>query len=83
MGRDFEHIKNLKWETFMEKLQTSNMSPPESCYGIWYHPEINKFIDEDGFIMHDFHDLFDVWQLDQWKKQKRLFQWLPIIIIRR
>lgn len=28
-------------------------------------------MDEDGEILHDFTDLFDVWQLDRWKKEKQ------------
>ena len=43
-------------------------SPPESVYGLWYYPSINRFVDEDGHILHDLSELFDVWQLDEWKR---------------
>lgn len=44
------------------------MSPPESAYGLWFYPEINRFVDEDGTVLQDLHDLFDVWELEEWKK---------------
>ena len=44
------------------------MVPPESAYGIWYYESINRFIDDDGHILHDLHELFDVWELDEWKR---------------
>ena len=43
-------------------------SPPESAYMLCYHPAINRFVDEDGMILHDLSDLFDVWELDEWKR---------------
>ena len=46
----------------------SPMAPPESAYGIWYYEGINRFLDEDGHILHDLHELFDVWQLEEWKR---------------
>ena len=45
-------------------------SPPESAQGLWYDPSINRFIDEDGYILHDLHQYFDLWQLDEWKKTR-------------
>ena len=45
-------------------------NPPDSAYGLWYYPSINRFADEDGNILHDLHEFFDVWQLDEWKKTK-------------
>ena len=50
--------------TVGEKL----MSPPESSYSLWFYPSINRFTDDDGNILHDLHELFDVWQLEEWKK---------------
>ena len=44
------------------------MSPPESCYLLLYCPSINRFIDEDGNVLHDLVDLFDVWELEEWKR---------------
>ena len=43
---------------------------PGSAYLLLYCPSINRFIDEDGNIFHDLSDLFDVWQLDEWKKTR-------------
>lgn len=45
-------------------------SPPESAYMLCYHPAINRFVDEDGMILHDLSDLFDLWELDEWKKHQ-------------
>ena len=44
------------------------MSPPESAYSLWYYPSINRFTDDDGQILHDLSDLFDAWQLEEWKR---------------
>lgn len=44
--------------------------PPDSAYALWYYPEINRFTDSDGNILHDLHELFDVWQLEEWKRTK-------------
>jgi len=43
-------------------------SPPDSAYGLWFYPAINRFMDEDGNILHDLHDLFNTCELDMWKK---------------
>ena len=37
-------------------------------YALWYCPSVNRFIDENGTILHDMSDLCDVWQLDEWKR---------------
>ena len=44
--------------------------PPESAMGLWYDPSINRFMDDNGFILHDLHEFFDLWQLDEWKKTR-------------
>ena len=44
--------------------------PPDGEYGLWYHEDINRFKNEDGEILHDLADLFDVWELEEWKKTK-------------
>jgi len=44
------------------------MSSKKNAYMLWYYPSINRFADEDGNILHDLSDLFDVWELDKWKK---------------
>lgn len=46
------------------------MYPPDSLYSLWYCPEINRFVDEDGYVLHDLSDRFDVWELDEWKKTR-------------
>lgn len=45
-------------------------SPPDSAYGLWYHASINRFMNDEGQILHDLYELFDVWELDEWKKTK-------------
>lgn len=45
-------------------------NPPRDAYGLWYYPDINRFSDENGNILHDLSDLFALWQLEQWKKTK-------------
>lgn len=43
-------------------------SPPESAYMLYYYPSINRFVDDEDNILHDLTDLFDVWELDEWKR---------------
>ena len=52
----------------MSNWDGRGMSPPESAYSLWYYPSINRFTDDDGQILHDLADLFDVWELDEWKR---------------
>ena len=52
----------------MSNWDGRGMSPPESAYSLWYYPSINRFTDDDGQILHDLSDLFDVWQLEEWKR---------------
>ena len=52
----------------MSNWDGRGMSPPESAYSLWYYPSINRFTDDDGQILHDLSDLFDVWELDEWKR---------------
>ena len=44
--------------------------PPDSLYSLWFYPSVNRFENEDGWIMHNLSDRFDVWQLEEWKKTK-------------
>lgn len=44
------------------------MAPPDTAYSLWYYPEINRFTDENGYILHNLSNLFAVWQLEEWKK---------------
>lgn len=43
-------------------------TPPESAYTLYYYPSLNRFVDEEDNILHDLTDLFDAWQLDEWKR---------------
>ena len=45
-------------------------TPPDSAYSLWYYPGINRFTDEDGHLFHDLHDLFHMWEIEQWKKTR-------------
>ena len=49
---------------------TKTYNPPESAQGLWYDPKINRFVDEGGYILHDLHQYFNLWQLDEWKKTR-------------
>lgn len=44
--------------------------PPDSAKTLWYEASINRFADEDGYILQDLSEYFDTWQLDEWKKGK-------------
>lgn len=44
------------------------MAPPDTAYSLWYYPEINRFTDGNGYILHNLSNLFAVWQLEEWKK---------------
>lgn len=44
--------------------------PPDTAYSLWYYPDINRFADEDGWIIHNLSDRFDVWELDEWKRTR-------------
>lgn len=37
---------------------------------MWYNPEINRFVDEDGEIQNNLHEFFPAWMLDKWKCKK-------------
>lgn len=42
----------------------------QEVLSLWYYPNLNRFTDEDGIIIHDLQEFFDVWQLDRWKRTK-------------
>ena len=44
--------------------------PIESIKTLEYEASINRFIDEDGYIIHDLTQHFNTWELDQWKRNK-------------
>ena len=35
-----------------------------------YLSSMNRFVDTNGCIIHDLSEVFDTWQLDQWKRGK-------------
>ena len=35
---------------------------------LFYSPMLNRFVDNEWYVVHDLHQLFDTWQLDEWKK---------------
>lgn len=37
---------------------------------LWYYPDINRFTDDDGYIIHDLSEFFPQWELDKWKKYR-------------
>ncbi len=49
-------------------MKNTSYGPPDSAYGLWYYPVINRFIDEDGTILHDLSEIFDTWRIEQWKR---------------
>lgn len=50
---------------------SNDHSHPDSADTLWYDPEVNRFENECGYIMHNLSEFFDVWQLDKWKKTKQ------------
>ena len=38
---------------------------------LFYLNSINRFADEEWYIVHDIRSLFDLWQLDTWKRNRR------------
>jgi len=52
----------------MKSSYWGRMSEDEDIYSLWYFPSINRFTDEDGNVLHDLSNLFDVWELEEWKK---------------
>ncbi len=63
-------LKGEKRNTINSIIIGEPTNPPESAYGLWYDARINRFIDEDGYILHDLSHLFPLWVLDEWKRLK-------------
>ena len=42
----------------------------ENEHKISYSPSLNRFLDCDYVVIHDLHQLFDTWQLDQWIRRQ-------------
>ena len=36
---------------------------------LFYDQEINRFVNWEGVILHDLHQHFSTWELDQWKSR--------------
>lgn len=51
-------------------MSTHELGPPESCKGLWYDPQVNRFKDEANKIINDLAEHFPTWQLDMWKRSK-------------
>lgn len=37
---------------------------------LYYSPSLNRFTDVEGCVIHDLHEIFEVWKLDAWKKSR-------------
>ena len=46
------------------------LNQQKEIISFWFYPEHNRFTDENGCIMHDMSDYFDLWELDEWKKTR-------------
>jgi hypothetical protein len=49
-------------------MTEEKMNRPNSLF---YIPSINKFADNDWCIVHTLNRLFNTWQLDNWKRNRR------------
>ncbi len=49
-------------------LGRNRLPTQQQCYRLWYYQDINRFVDEEGHVIHNFAEVFDVWQLDEWKR---------------
>lgn len=45
-----------------------NINRPNTLF---YAPSLNRFIDDQWYVVHNLNKIFDVWQLDKWKKTKK------------
>ena len=54
----------------MRRWNPRPVYPPDSATALFYYPDLNRFADEDGTIMHDLSDRFAVWELEEWKKTR-------------
>lgn len=45
-----------------------NINRPNTLF---YAPSFNRFIDDQWYVVHNLNRIFDVWQLDKWKKSKK------------
>jgi len=51
-------------------MQISGYFPVDSDYSLYYYPDINRFIDEDGNIWHSLHKVFHEWEIEKWKNMQ-------------
>ena len=47
----------------MEKLGQIRNADEYGYTGLFYNPDANRFMDGDGFILNDLHELFYPWQI--------------------
>lgn len=40
-------------------------------HSLSYLPSFNRFADSKGVIVHDLYQIFDTWQLSEWKRKGR------------
>lgn len=53
----------------MEKLGQIRNDGEYGYTGLFYNPDTNRFMDGDGFILNDIHELFEPWEII-WAKRK-------------
>ena len=44
---------------------------PYYPYILFYIPSLNRFMDHNWKIVHDLSDVFDAWQIQRWKRNRR------------
>ena len=40
-------------------------------HSLFYLPMLNRFADQEWYIVHDIRRIFDNWQIDHWKGKKQ------------
>ena len=49
-------------------MTTDKLNKPHSLF---YLSSLNRFADQEWYIVHDLQKLFDLWQLDRWRRARR------------
>ena len=44
---------------------------PYYPYILFYVPSLNRFMTHDWVIIHDLYEIFNLWQIDKWKREER------------
>jgi len=47
------------------------IDPSAIDYCLWFYPNINRFVDDKCTIIHDLLPYFQIWQIEEWKKNKK------------